>query len=158
MTNEQERLEMAFLICLRKLRKSSISAIFDSLSTAEFFTLTSIRTLKHEQQSNVRVSALAERLDTSPQAISKMLRSLEGKGYIKRVTDPANRRNTFVLITEEGDTLLQNAQASIAQFAQLVTQKMGEEDMANFIRLGEKCSQMMNEAATELYGEKEELS
>ncbi len=157
MTSEQDRLEMAFLICLRKLRRSNVSTMYDSLSTAEFFTLVAARALKYEQ-SDVRVSALAERLDSSPQAISKMLRNLEVKGYIRRETDPSNRRNTFVRITEEGDTLLQEAQSSIHQFAQLVTEKMGEEDMACFIRLGEKCSQVMHEAADELYGKKEEAS
>lgn len=161
MIDEQENLEIPFLICLRKLRKSNVHGIFRSLSTAEFFTLFAIQKRLSETvetQKVARVSVLTESLSASPQALSKMLRTMEGKGYLKRITDPADRRSTFVAITPQGDALLADARKSVARFAQLVTEKMGSADMAEFIRLSEKCADIMDEVADEIYKETEEAS
>jgi DNA-binding MarR family transcriptional regulator len=156
MEYDQNKLEIAFLVCLRRLRRSRFSEIYRSLSDAEFFTLMAIRTLEEEQQSSVRIASLAERLNTSSPAISKMLRTLEQKSYCKRITDPSNRRSTFVVITEEGDALLREARQNIGVFAKRVSEKMGEDDLAEFIRLSQKCYDAMNEAVAELETEGEE--
>lgn len=163
---EQEGRNLAFLLCLRKIQKNHFPYVHrSSLSTAEFYALFAILRLQEAQDSagpEIRVSSLIETLNLSPQAVSKTLRLLEQKGYCKRITDPNNRRNTLVLITEQGTTLVNRTKSEIARFVEEVTKRMGDENMAEFIRLSNQCSAIMQEVEQAFYQEfseeKEELT
>ena len=163
---EQEGRNLAFLLCLRKIQKNHFPYVHRStLSTAEFYALFAILRLQEAQDSaepEIRVSSLIETLNLSPQAVSKTLRLLEQKGYCKRITDPNNRRNTLVLITEQGTTLVNRTKSEIARFVEEVTKRMGDENMAEFIRLSNQCSAIMQEVEQAFYQEfskeKEELT
>ena len=156
---EQEGRNLAFLLCLRKIQKNHFPYVHRSpLSTAEFYALFAILRLQEAQDSagpEIRVSSLIETLNLSPQAVSKTLRLLEQKGYCKRITDHNNRRNTLVLITEQGTTLVNRTRSE-------VTKRMGDENMAEFIRLSNQCSAIMQEVEQAFYQEfsekKEELT
>lgn len=156
MSNEQKELAMAFLDCMRTIRKNNMSDVYQTLTSAEFFALFSILKLQ-KQKGSPRVSDLVEDLNASPQFISKTLRTLETKGYCQRVTDPTNRRSTLVLLTEEGSALLEKAQDRIFRFAQEVTERMGKEDMEQFIRLNHKCFSIMQDIASQSMKEKEDM-
>ena len=163
---EQEERNLAFLLCLRKIQNNHFPYVHRSpLSTAEFYALFAILRLQEAQDSagpEIRVSSLIETLNLSPQAVSKTLRLLEQKGYCKRITDPNNRRNTLVLITEQGTTLVNRTKSEIARFVEEVTKRMGDENMAEFIRLSNQCSAIMQEVEQAFYQEfsekKEELT
>ena len=47
-------------------------------------------------------SALAARLGISQQAASKRVREIEERGYVERVPDPADRRQTLTRLTSRG--------------------------------------------------------
>ena len=104
----------------------------------------------------IRISELGKRLKLSPQAVSKTLRALERKDFARRHTDPNDRRSTLVQITEKGESLLWEARKAITEFSRRVTQRMGEEDMAEFLRLSQKCSDLMDEVAEEMRQGREE--
>ena len=161
MQTGQDGLAMALGACLRQLRRATQHGeVYQTLSNGEFFTLYSISEMDTdpEMHGHVRVSNLAKRMDLSMQAISKTLRSLEGKGYIKRVTDPHDRRNTFILITADGTALLESARASYARFSREVIARMGQDDMETFIQLSQRCVQIMEDVTAEFYLKKEEVS
>lgn len=155
MSNEQKELALAFLDCMRTIRKNNMSDVYQMLTSVEFFTLFSVLKLQ-EQKGSPRVSDLVEDVNASPQFISKTLRTLEAKNYCQRVTDPNDRRSTLVLLTEEGTSLLRHAQERIFNFAQAVTERMGQEDMEAFIRLNHKCFAIMQDIASESLKEKED--
>lgn len=157
----QTDLAMALGAVLRQLRRTAQHGeVYQALSNSEFFTLYSISEMDTdpEMHNHVRVSSLAKHMDLSLQAISKMLRSLEGKGYIARVTDPRDRRNTFILITEEGTALLASSRESYSRFSREVIARMGQQDMEQFIQLSQRCIQIMEDVAAEFYQKKEEVS
>lgn len=147
---------MAFFICLRRIRHTHSSEVFQTLSSAEFFVLFSIESLSQSEEgesaATVRVSAIAEKMKVSPQAISKLLRNLEKKAYIQRITDETDRRNTLVILTEQGSSLLKKTRDMMEEFAHRVVEKMGKDDMREFIRLVNKCSDIMDETTAELLG------
>ena len=158
MQTNQDALSMALGACLRQLRRTAQhSEAYQALSNGEFFALYTLSELEKDAD-HVRVSGLAKKMDLSLQAISKMLRALEGKGYIKRVTDPDDRRNTFIVITAEGTALLESARESYARFSREVIARMGEQDMKTFIQLSQRCVQIMDEVTAEFYEKKEEVS
>ncbi len=159
MSNEQKELAIAFLECMRRVRRNHMGDVYQTLTSVEFSTLFSILKLQRQNNdANPRVSDLVEDLNASPQFISKTLRTLETKGYCQRVTDPANRRSTLVLLTEEGMNLLQSAQTRIFRFAEIVAERMGKEDMEEFIRLNHKCFDIVQDIASEFQKEKEDMN
>ena len=147
----------ALVRSLYLLRKRSFQDVYPELSNGEFFALFSLFALKQETgEEMVRISELGKRLKLTPQAVSKTLRALEKKGFAQRHTDPNDRRSTLVQVTEQGEFLLWEAREVITDFSRRVTQRMGEGDMAEFLRLSQKCSALMDEVAEEMRLEREE--
>ena len=98
----------------------------------------SLRSLIEEEKTDaIPVSHLLEKNNTSPQAMSKMLKTLETKGYVERHTSPANRRNTLVTITEQGQMLLKVTEENATNFVAELTEKIGVDKMKAYIELSE---------------------
>jgi DNA-binding MarR family transcriptional regulator len=51
----------------------------------------------------MRPTALAEVLATGASHVSKIVRRLEGDGFVERTTDPADGRATLISLTESGE-------------------------------------------------------
>ena len=66
-----------------------------------------------------------------------MLKTLETKGYVERHTSPANRRNTLVTITEQGQMLLKATEENATNFVAELTEKIGVDKMKAYIELSE---------------------
>lgn len=108
------------------------------MPTVEFQTMFSLRSLIEEEKTDaIPVSHLLEKNNTSPQAMSKMLKTLETKGYVERHTSPANRRNTLVTITEQGQMLLKVTEENATNFVAELTEKIGVDKMKAYIGLSE---------------------
>lgn len=54
----------------------------------------------------IRQSALAERLGIEAMTLSGLIDRLEGKGYVERQPDPADRRAKLVTLTEAGTAVV----------------------------------------------------
>lgn len=91
----------------------------------------------------INVSDLAEELRISVPAVSKKLKSLETKGYVERVIDKNNRRNTFVLLTKKGQKKFDKARKVMDEYMYRVFSAMGKEDIETFIRLSYKLYNIM---------------
>ena len=106
------------------------------MPTVEFQTMFSLRSLIEEEKTDaIPVSHLLKKNNTSPQAMSKMLKTLETKGYVERHTSPANRRNTLVTITEQGQMLLKATEENATNFVAELTEKIGVDKMKAYIEL-----------------------
>ncbi|MGH2917284.1 MAG: MarR family transcriptional regulator [Solirubrobacteraceae bacterium] len=68
-------------------------------------------------QGGVRVTTLAERAGMSRQAITYLIRELEGKGYLERHPDPSDRRATLVHLTERGEAAVRELRDSVRRCA-----------------------------------------
>lgn len=108
--------------------------LFDDLTHMEFMTLGAIE--KHEIDTGVeraKISDIAHITDAHTSALSRTLNGLEAKGCIKRTTDSADRRNTYVELTEYGKDVLEKSKATMQDFMTAVFGKVGEENMKQFI-------------------------
>lgn len=73
------------------------------VSMPEFITLNLIDNVsKSKANGVVWVSDIVERTNVTAQMVSKVLRTLENKGYIQRFADTADRRRTEVVMCEAG--------------------------------------------------------
>src|SRR5919109_2967469 len=80
----------------------------------------------------VRVTALAERAGMSRQAITYLIRELEGKGYLERRPDPSDRRATLVHLTERGEAAVRTIRASVKGLEQEWESGLGSSRFAQF--------------------------
>lgn len=98
------------------------------VSGAELRFLKTIRKFHwaHPEIPGMYVNDLAEELGVTKSAVSKMLRQLEQRGLAARRTDPDNRRNTFVCLTEAGIALEEQQRESFDAFLLCVVDALGE--------------------------------
>lgn len=79
------------------------------------------------------VSDLARRMHMSPQALSRVMKIVEGKGGVERTVDSADRRNTFIRLTETGEALHHAQRARMLAFMDRVITAMGQENMEQLL-------------------------
>ena len=134
-TDNKDNITRSFFQCMQRIRHGLKNA-FQTMPTVEFQTMFSLRSLIEEEKTDaIPVSHLLKKNNTSPQAMSKMLKTLETKGYVERHTSPANRRNTLVTITEQGQMLLKATEENATNFVAELTEKIGVDKMKAYIEL-----------------------
>ena len=101
------------------------------LSKAEFMTLGIIARYhrEHPDETGIYVSALADYMHCSAPAASRTLRHLEERGLLRREADQADRRNTCVILTEEGRRTLDETFIHLNDRISRVIQRMGKDNM-----------------------------
>ena len=77
-----------------------------------------VRPVDHQVFENLdrggtRVSELAARAQMTHQSMSELVASLEARGYVERLPDPADQRAKLVRLTHEGRVLVREALAEI---------------------------------------------
>lgn len=97
----------------------------------------------------VSVSELSKIAHSTKSATSKMLKGLEEKNYIKRITDTRDRRVVYIVLTETGNKIIQDSSERIQEFMKKTIQKMGEEDARKLIHTLNRLYGAMQEVAKE---------
>ncbi len=82
-----------------------------------------------------RVVDLAERAQTTKQAMGYLVNYLEEKGYLERVPDPADGRAKIVRRTEKGWAVNKTAGRAVRELQAEWAEKMGEDRMEQLIEL-----------------------
>ncbi len=111
--------------------KYPIGMLFDTLSQGEFLMMVKIDCLEGE----VSIKELTNFCHVSMPAVSRMLHSMEKKGYLKRYASRKDKRTTFVKLTDLGKAYKEEAQNKVTNFIEKVSKQMGEEKMRQFTKL-----------------------
>lgn len=99
---------------------------------------------KDSEKLGVKVSELSENLHSTMPATSKMLKNLEDKGYILRITDTKDRRVVYINLTESGTAIIKNAFAEMHDLSMKAITRLGEEDAKELIRILNKFYEAMD--------------
>ncbi len=97
------------------------------------------------REQGVLASDIAKRLRITAPAVSKMLRSMEEKGYVERRVDEKDRRNTRVSITPDGKEAEQQVRRQMQEFITGVIERLGEERTKELIHLMNRYTEIMQE-------------
>lgn len=84
---------------LFELKKQGISDV----------TLADFNVLRHLDPEGLQLTILAEHAGLSKQGVGKMVKDLEGKGYLKVKTDKHDARAKVVTYTRKGESLIHKA-------------------------------------------------
>jgi DNA-binding MarR family transcriptional regulator len=78
---------------------------------------------------------IAEATHTSTARVAMILKALESKGYVSRVTDANDRRKVIVSATKAGRDIIAREQRELVKIIASIFRRMGERDATEFIRL-----------------------
>jgi len=80
-------------------------------------------------EDSIRQSALAERMRVEPMTLSNFLDKLEGRGLVRRVCDPDDRRAKRVAVTESARPLVKRIRRIAADVRGRATRGLSERDV-----------------------------
>ena len=103
-----------------------------------------------ENYYGMKTSELTKNLCITKPATSKILNTMEKKGYISRVSNKSDRRVVYVKLTNDGEKFLKDQDRKFQQFTCSIVEKMGQEDTDDLICLFGKLYDVIEE----LQGEK----
>ena len=106
--------------------------------------LEAVQTLE-KNSSHVRVSDISDALDLPRPGVTRTVKEMETKGYLRKISSPDDGRVTYISITEEGRKLSQKYNEYY--FGELVPylSEISEEEADCMIRTIEKFYQIMCE-------------
>ena len=101
-----------------------------------------------KKNSHIRVSDISEILNLPRPGVTRTVKEMEKKGYLKKIASPDDGRVTYISITEEGRKL--SCKYDKQYFSELVPwmEDISEEDADCMIRTIEKFYQIMCERRT----------
>ncbi|MGM9533357.1 MarR family winged helix-turn-helix transcriptional regulator [Intestinibacter sp.] len=150
--NEGRELSRRFFDALFRLKKQTHRKSDElrslELHTGEYVALKTIyrlRTVENEDSIGVKTSDIGNCLFMKKPATSKMLNSLEDKGYINRFSNRRDRRVTYIDLTAKGIDLLEKHHKQMTEYGNQIIEKMGKEDVEELIRLLNKLSDIIEE-------------
>lgn len=140
---EEENHKEQLVNLMRKIKKLNIY-LLEGINHSDFHMFKEINRIQSNVDvPQVNVSDLAEELKVSVPAVSKKLKSLEERGYIERIIDKNNRRNTFVILTKDGQEKFDKAEKVMDNYMNKVFIAMGKEETETLIRLSYKLYNIM---------------
>ena len=117
------------------------------LCLPEFTIVLCVDRMKAAGHGRVLVSDLVRELPSSPQAISKYLKLLEDKGYIKRSSVRFDRRSTEIELTEAGRKAFLASKDRMNSFFHDIFSEVSDEELDKMIAFLDRiCDAMMKKA------------
>ena len=87
---------------------------------------------------------IAPALGLEARSLTRMLKTLEDKKWIRRESDDDDRRVVNVYLTEEGKKKRELAKEGVIAFNNAIYEKIGEEKLAIFFEVMQKVSEVVN--------------
>lgn len=98
------------------------------LSRQEYMVMFVISKKQETDPEGCTVSAVAQKMRVPQPAVSRTLRGLENNGYIRREVCRTDRRNTYVTLTETGETEVMKANQLLEEFHEGIRERFTQDE------------------------------
>ena len=105
--------------------------LFPEISKMDFWTMKILK--EKEKGKQMTISELAAMLHSLPSAVSRTLKGLEERGYVERIVNKKDRRNTYVELTEAGEAIVVECERIFGDFGSAVMAQIDEEEIRRLI-------------------------
>jgi len=128
-------------------KKVPINHLLTEMSPMEFCAIGSFLSFEEENDGkHITVNRLAKDMQISMPLASRMLKNLESKELIRRVTDESCRRNTFVLISDKGKEIFKKNSKVVMQYIDKVLSVFSDSEIETIISMQNKMIASMDNA------------
>ncbi len=110
----------------------AISRMYNTYAAQYDMTMAIGYVLLNVDKNGTPATKIAPALGLEPRSLTRMLKSLEEKGWIRRVADETDKRVVNVFLTEEGKRKRARARQGVIEFNTLVLEKLSSEQQAAF--------------------------
>lgn len=110
----------------------------------------------HSTSRNIRIGELANILLKDITTTSRLLSTLEQKGFVKKQKDPKDKRFAYVYITESGKQKLESVAFLKEEFDMLFDDVLSQEEQTILCSLLEKINQAIRHKAAQQQTTKQE--
>lgn len=101
------------------------------------------------KEAGITIGEINKIMGTSTSAVSKKVTILEKKGLVTRTTSKTDRRNVYITLTDKGKEICEREKEKKHSYLQQVIRRMGEEDMAQMLRLANRAFDILDEIEKE---------
>lgn len=129
---------------LRKLRSCRAKSFFGKMDESQR-GIGFILVYLEEATGEVIAGDLARELNVSTARIAALLKTMEKNGLIIRYRSSADARQTVVEITGEGREYTRQMKEQIIEKAEMLIEKVGKEELEEFIRISRKIKEALEE-------------
>lgn len=140
MTNNE--LLYQLIEALNNLKKDRFDFMYhhiDDLSNNERMILFIIHNLSKKDK--ISLSTIRDKIKLAPSTITPIITSLEKRGLIERKIDESDRRNIFVLLSNDGKKLTKRVDNELKAHLNEYIQYMGDTDILKLIYLIDKTNE-----------------
>ncbi|MDR3293376.1 MAG: MarR family transcriptional regulator [Clostridiales bacterium] len=117
------------------------------ISPSELFCMKSFSENSLESEKNVCSTDMQNLLYITKPAISRILTSLEEKGYVEREINKRNRRKLTVTLTDKGAETLRRAEKKVDEALSEVIRRFGESETLQFIEIFNRFADIADEVS-----------
>jgi len=111
--------------------ENELAKIIDSKGITNV-TRENFNVLRHLNPEGMHLSELAKDAQISKQAIGKMVRDLEHKGYVELIPDETDARAKYVRLTSKGQKLIDLASSIVSKMENDYQSLLGKKNYNNF--------------------------
>jgi len=108
---------------------------FNELKRSEFIFMASLSIMNRPASDGIKASELSKFLQVTGPAVTHNLNTLEKAGYVKRVSDPADRRIVLVRLTKAGQQIMELANETFLDSLKGLIAFLGDKDSTELLRL-----------------------
>ncbi|MFC0185308.1 DNA-binding transcriptional regulator, MarR family [Pseudarcicella hirudinis] len=121
----------------------AISRMYNSFAAQFDMTMAIGYVLLNIDKNGTPATKIAPALGLEPRSLTRMLKTLEEKNWIRRETDDNDKRIVNVFLTEEGKLKRDQAKKGVIVFNNLVYEKVGEEKLNIFFEVMKEVSKIV---------------
>jgi MarR family transcriptional regulator, organic hydroperoxide resistance regulator len=91
---------------------------------------------------------IGPKLGMEPRSLTRMLKSLEEKGLIRKESDELDKRFVKIVLTEKGKAKRAFAREGVISFNTIIQQKIDPAKLATFFEVIKEMNQLINQEGT----------
>jgi MarR family transcriptional regulator, organic hydroperoxide resistance regulator len=122
----------------------AISRMYNSYAAPFDMTMAIGYVLLNIDRKGTPATKIAPALGLEARSLTRMLKTLEDKKWIRRESDEDDRRVVNVYLTEEGKQKRDVAREVVLAFNNAIYEKIGEEKLAVFFEVMQKVSEVVD--------------
>ncbi|MDZ7896890.1 MAG: MarR family transcriptional regulator [Arcicella sp.] len=122
----------------------AINRMYNSYAAPFDMTMAIGYVLLNIDRKGTPATKIAPALGLEARSLTRMLKTLEDKKWIRRESDDDDRRVVNVYLTEEGKKKRELAKEGVIAFNNAIYEKIGEEKLAIFFEVMQKVSEVVD--------------